>query len=102
EWLCFGTPQNNVQRAIYEEINVSFYRWSAALVLALGLFIQSLAPSPTVAQQAEELRPQTTDLKIRAALKEISAARVQSYIEKLVNFQTRSTISAQDAASISA
>ena len=53
-------------------------------------------------QQAQELRPQVSDLKIRAALKEISAAQVQSDIEKLVSFQTRSTISAHDAASISA
>ncbi len=53
-------------------------------------------------QQAQELGSQTEDLKIRAALKEISAAQVQSNIQKLVSFQTRSTISAQDGVSIAA
>jgi Peptidase family M28 len=100
--LCFRTPQNNVQRAVHEEINVSLHRWSAVFILALGLLIQSLAVSPAAAQQPQELRPQISDLKIRAALKEISAAQVQSDIEKLVSSQTRSTISAQDAGSISA
>jgi Peptidase family M28 len=93
---------NNVQRAVHEEINVIFHRWSAALVLALGVLIQILMVFPAAAQQAQELRPQISDLKIRAALKEISAAQVQSDIEKLVSFETRSTISAQDAGSISA
>jgi hypothetical protein len=100
--LCFRTPQNNVQRAVHEEINVSFHRWSAEFILALGLLIQSLAMSPAAAQQAHELRSQISDLKIKAALKDISVAQVQSDIEKLVSFQTRSTISAQDAGSISA
>jgi Zn-dependent M28 family amino/carboxypeptidase len=40
------------------------------------------------------------DPQIKAALREISAGQIQSDIEKLVSFQTRSTISAQDAASI--
>lgn len=42
-----------------------------------------------------------SDPKIAAALKEVSAARIQANIEKLVGFGTRSTISAQDAASLS-
>jgi len=46
--------------------------------------------------------PAYVDPQIKAALNEISAAQVQSDIEKLVSFQTRSTLSAQDAASISA
>jgi hypothetical protein len=33
-------------------------------------------------------------------LRQISAARIQSTIEKLVSFQTRSTLSAQDPSSI--
>ena len=40
------------------------------------------------------------DPKIKAALSEISAAHVRSDIEKLVSFQNRSTLSAQDAAAI--
>lgn len=46
--------------------------------------------------------PAFVDPQIKAALSEISAGQIQSNIEKLVSFQTRSTISAQDSASISA
>ena len=42
------------------------------------------------------------DARIAAALKQISAARIQTTIEKLVNFQNRSTLSAQEPASIAA
>ena len=81
---------------------MSFHRWFAAFLLVLGLLIQGLAVPRTTAQQAQELTAQSEDLKIRAALKEISPGQIQSDIEKLVGFQTRSTISAQDAASIAA
>jgi Zn-dependent M28 family amino/carboxypeptidase len=43
----------------------------------------------------------SADPQIATALRQISAARIQSTIEKLVGFQTRSTLSAQDPASIS-
>jgi hypothetical protein len=42
------------------------------------------------------------DLRIAAALQQISPPRIQANIEKLVSFQTRLTISAQDPASIEA
>src|ERR1041385_9292383 len=42
----------------------------------------------------------TADPQIAAALKQVSAARIQANIEKLVSFQTRLTLSAQDSASI--
>jgi len=42
------------------------------------------------------------DSKIAAALQQISAQRIQANIEKLVSFGTRSTLSAQDPASIAA
>ena len=45
---------------------------------------------------------QATDAGIAAALSKISPARIQADIEKLVSFGTRSTISAQDHAAISA
>jgi Peptidase family M28 len=45
---------------------------------------------------------QTPDPAIAAAVKSISAADVRTDIEKLVSFGTRSTLSAQDPASISA
>jgi hypothetical protein len=49
--------------------------------------------------RAEEA-PSYIDPQIKAALNEVSAEQIQSDIEKLVSFQTRSTISAQDPASI--
>jgi acetylornithine deacetylase/succinyl-diaminopimelate desuccinylase-like protein len=42
------------------------------------------------------------DPQIAAALKNVSAAKIQANIEKLVSFQTRLTLSAQDPASIAA
>jgi hypothetical protein len=42
------------------------------------------------------------DPQIASALKQISAERIQANIEKLVSFQTRLTLSAQDPASIAA
>ena len=44
----------------------------------------------------------TADSRISAALRQISADRIRANIEKLVNFGTRSTISAQDSAAIAA
>ncbi len=44
--------------------------------------------------------PSTGDPKIEAALKNISAQRIQADVEKLVSFGTRLTLSAQDDASI--
>ena len=99
EWLCFRTPQNNVQRVVHEEMSVSSKRCFAVAPLAIGLWA-GLTVAAARGQQAQELGSQSADLKIRAALKESSAAQVQSDIEKLVSFQTRSTISAQDAGSI--
>jgi hypothetical protein len=42
------------------------------------------------------------DPRISAALHEVSAKQIQANLEKLVSFGTRSTISAQDAASVAA
>jgi len=66
------------------------------LLLAVG--IVGVLPSTLLAQQTGDF----ADPQIKAALQEISAGQIQSDIEKLVSFQTRSTISAQDGASISA
>jgi hypothetical protein len=44
----------------------------------------------------------TADPQIAAALKQVSAQRIQANIEKLVSFGTRLTLSAQDPASIAA
>jgi Peptidase family M28 len=69
--------------------------------MAMALWIVAFAVQAR-AQQVEELSSQSADLKIRAALKDISAQQVRADIEKLVSFKTRSTISAQDEASIAA
>jgi hypothetical protein len=72
----------------------------AAFLPILGLIAINLVLQAS-AQQALQ-SSQNTDLKIQAALNDISAQRVQTDIEKLVSFKTRSTLSAQDEASIAA
>jgi hypothetical protein len=67
---------------------VSFCACAAALLLSASMFAQN--------------SPAYVDPQIKAALAEISAGPIQSDIEKLVSFQTRSTLSAQDPASIAA
>ncbi len=53
--------------------------------------------------QLEKSEPAfAADPQLAAALRQISAQRIQANIEKLVSFGTRSTISAQDPASIAA
>jgi hypothetical protein len=55
------------------------------------------------AAQSDKSEPASVrDPQIAAALRQISAQRVQANIEKLVSFGTRSTLSAQDAESITA
>jgi Zn-dependent M28 family amino/carboxypeptidase len=68
----------------------------------MGLVIMNVTTLQAPAQQAQDLSSQSGDLKISAALRDISARQVQADIEKLVSFKTRSTISAQDEASIAA
>jgi Peptidase family M28 len=70
------------------------------ILLTAGL---SSVPYRTVAQVAppKAARP-PADPQIAAALAEISAQRIQANIEKLVSFQTRLTLSAQDPDSIKA
>jgi hypothetical protein len=61
------------------------------IVLALG---SASAQNTTIGS--------TADSEIAAALKQVSAEKIRANIEKLVSFQTRSTLSAQDQASIAA
>lgn len=65
-------------------------RIGAALVALL--LVESCVAQLTKAEPA--------DAKIAAALQQISAQRIQANIEKLVNFGTRLTLSAQDPAAI--
>ena len=63
-------------------------------VMALGVLTK---------QSAAQSEPTfSVDPRVAAALREISAQRIQANIEKLVSFGTRSTLSAQDPESIAA
>jgi hypothetical protein len=76
--------------------NMTLQTWvrmvSVAAALAAGLDCAAQAAQPEISMPA--------DPKIAAALRQISAQRIQADIEKLVSFGTRSTLSAQDAESI--
>jgi len=71
-------------------------------VIAATLLGLAITPVRFLAQGAAGITPAAADPQIAAALKEVSAQRIQANIEKLVSFGTRSTISAQDEASIAA
>jgi hypothetical protein len=67
-------------------------------MLALAMTLFSTLPG-----HAQETAGRVVaDPKIVAALKQVSSERIRTNIEKLVSFGTRSTLSAQDPASISA
>jgi hypothetical protein len=59
----------------------------------------SIILSPLLAAQSAGAQ-QFADPKIAAALKDVSSARIQVNIEKLVSFGTRSTLSAQDGEAV--
>jgi Zn-dependent M28 family amino/carboxypeptidase len=67
--------------------------------MSLGVFALIVFVAALLAGQNS---PAYVDPQIKGALNEISAGQIQSNIEKLVSFQTRSTLSAQDPASIAA
>src|SRR6202790_1422694 len=72
------------------------------LILALLAALLTSVPYRTVAQ-ADRLEPRPpADPQITAALADVAAQRIQANIEKLVSFQTRLTLSAQDPDSIKA
>jgi hypothetical protein len=68
--------------------------------LALWLSVCFCSLVRGFAQDAPSIAP--ADPQIAAALKEVSAQKIQANIEKLVSFHTRLTLSAQDPASIAA
>ncbi|HWX92886.1 MAG TPA: M28 family metallopeptidase [Terriglobales bacterium] len=71
-------------------------------ILALLAALLTSVPYRTVAQ-ADRLEPRPpADPQITAALADVSAQRIQANVEKLVSFQTRLTLSAQDPDSIKA
>jgi hypothetical protein len=68
------------------------------LSFALGL----AANCSVLAQKPEAIASPPVDARIATALREVSAEHIRANIEKLVSFGTRSTLSAQDPASIAA
>jgi hypothetical protein len=72
--------------------------WIAAVSLLLA--VSGAAP----AQSPGSPRPEVpaVDSRVSAALEQVSAERIRASIEKLASFGTRSTLSAQDPASIAA
>jgi Peptidase family M28 len=70
------------------------------LVMLPGLALPGAAQGQKA--DAAAMAAGAADAKIVAALRQVSAARVQMNIEKLVSFGTRATISAQDPASVAA
>ncbi|MBV9574734.1 MAG: M20/M25/M40 family metallo-hydrolase [Acidobacteriales bacterium] len=71
------------------------FRSPGPAAIAAAAMIIAILPSFAAAQERPAQFP--ADPKIEAALTEISAQRIQLDIEKLVNFQTRSTLSFQDS-----
>ena len=77
-----------------------FHPTTLSRLLVAAIEVTFLLMTGAVAQDALPAGP--ADPQIAAALPKISSARIQATIEKLVSFQTRSTISAQDQAAIAA
>jgi Peptidase family M28 len=76
------------------------------LLLATALSVTAVGGENCVAQAQDKhgsaLEPMPVDARIAAALRQVSAEQIRANIEKLVGFGTRSTLSAQDPASIAA
>jgi hypothetical protein len=95
-WQLFQKTIMKLQR--YARANPGEMRNTFLLVsLCIALALMT-ATAVAVAQDASSTPP--ADPRIAAALRQISAPRLRANIEKLVGFQTRSTLSAQDQASI--
>jgi hypothetical protein len=68
----------------------------------LALFLCALGNGAAQSGKTELTLTMAADPQIAAALRQVSAQRIQANIEKLVSFGTRLTISAQDPAAIAA
>jgi len=76
--------------------------WLLLFTLSLAVIaVTSRAQAPDK-QEPKPAAPMVVDARISAALQQVSTDRIRANIEKLVSFGTRSTISAQDPASITA
>src|SRR5438552_2927618 len=81
-------------------MNPAFKDMKTSWLRRLGRILIVLALGSASAQNTTT--GNSADPQIAAALKQISAEKIRANIEKLVSFQTRSTLSAQDQASIAA
>ena len=90
ESASFGYPSKSLAAAVLVALALC-----APLCLAQEM-AQDQGPAPRLASDPH------VDSHIAEAIKQVSADRIRQTIEKLVSFQNRSTISAQDEASIKA
>ncbi|MGB8062386.1 MAG: M28 family metallopeptidase [Candidatus Sulfotelmatobacter sp.] len=77
-----------------------FPKMRCGMIAALGIL--SLMGATCAGQSSKAEGEMTAEPEIAAALRQVSAQRVQQDVEKLVSFGTRLTLSAQDPASIAA
>jgi len=84
----------------YGGANPELRNWRVLVRAGLRLALAVTALTATIAVAQDDLPKGPTDPQIAAALRQIFSSRIQSNIEKLVSFQTRSTLSAQDPVSI--
>ncbi|HKE22737.1 MAG TPA: M20/M25/M40 family metallo-hydrolase [Bryobacteraceae bacterium] len=97
-------PPASLPGALELEVTSQIYRidmntWKTALLIPV-VMVLIFVPLPSRAQGVLDAGP--ADVRIAAALEQVSPERIRSTIEKLVSFGTRSTLSAQDPASIAA
>jgi Peptidase family M28 len=71
-------------------------------MVCVGTALAAAAQSGAVSTQVDRIGRMPADPQVTAALQQVSADHVRGTIEKLVSFQTRLTLSAQDDASIAA
>ena len=94
--------QKNSARSKFSRSRHPFLYAAVALIVALAAF--------GLASRAQEVEPSPphlasnphADRRIAGEIREVSADHIQQTIDKLVSFNNRSTISAQDAESIKA
>src|SRR5258705_13552590 len=97
-WL-YRNP-GKLERKHVAYMNLAFKDMQTSCLLRIGWILLVLAAASASAQQT--ITASSVDPQIAVALKQISAEKIRANIEKLVSFQTRSTLSAQDQASIAA
>ena len=96
---CTGTREK-VERNHEAYMNLAFIDMRTFCPQRFGWILLVLAVASASAQPT--ITTSSADPQIAAALKQISAEKIRANIEKLASFQTRSTLSAQDQASIAA